>query len=144
MMAGIGWSMMRPRNKYGSVFERAAALFHSLVRNHAFRNGNKRTALVTHLATLHRNGLDLDRPVNDDDVYELTVAVADGGFPGSNGRLDPDTAVQRIFGWLRSNAVPRSAAPSDMRATEFRNVDDPGERESIGRYMGALRRLART
>ena len=132
------------RDKYGTVFEKAAALFHSLVRNHAFHNGNKRTALVTLLATLHRNGLVLDRPVNDDDVYELTVAMADGGFPGSAGRLDPDTAVQRISGWLRSNAVPRDDAPSDMRTSEFRNVDDPGERASIVRYMGALRRLAWT
>ena len=194
------------RDKYGSVFEKAAALFHSLARNHAFRNGNKRTALVTLLATLHRNGVVLDRAVRDDDVHELTVAVADGGFPGSAGRLDPDTAVGQVAGWLTSNAVARSDAPPDMRVTEFletceangcrlrdcpggtlivhgsrsvrigsgtgrisgiaartclgrlgltrdqavqalaefRNVDDPGERASIGRYMGALRRLART
>ena len=77
-------------DKYESLFEKAAALFHSLVQNRAFHNGNKRTALVTLLATLHRNGWILDSSVDDEAVYELTVAVANGGFPGQAGRLDPD------------------------------------------------------
>ena len=41
------------RDKYGSVFKRDAALFHSLIQNHACHSGNKRTALITLLATLH-------------------------------------------------------------------------------------------
>ena len=44
------------QDKYVSEYDKAAALFHSLTQNHAFHNGNKRTALVTLLATLYRNG----------------------------------------------------------------------------------------
>ena len=43
---------MRPQtglgtiDKYPTIEQKAAALLHSLIKNHAFHNGNKRTALV--------------------------------------------------------------------------------------------------
>ena len=43
--------------KYPTVEMAAAALLHSLVLNHAFYNGNKRTALVAVLVFLDENGL---------------------------------------------------------------------------------------
>jgi death on curing protein len=45
--------------KYTTVFTKAAALFHSLTKNHPFHNGNKRTALVALLSMLQRNGYQL-------------------------------------------------------------------------------------
>src|SRR5262245_30135621 len=42
---------------YPTVQEKAAALLHSLARNHAFADGNKRTAAVAALFMLEINGL---------------------------------------------------------------------------------------
>ena len=43
--------------KYPTVESAAAALLYALVKNHAFHNGNKRTALVSMLAFLDVNGM---------------------------------------------------------------------------------------
>lgn len=105
--------------KYVDDYSKLAALFHSLTQNHAFHNGNKRTALVSLLAGLYRSGRILKYDVGDDDIYEMTVAVARGGFLNINGRIDADAAVSAISHWLRQNSVSRNVAPSDMRATDF-------------------------
>lgn len=44
---------------YPSLFEKAAALFHSLSKNHRFLNANKRTAYATLQLLLTRNGYKL-------------------------------------------------------------------------------------
>lgn len=106
-------------DKYESDYEKAAALFHSLTQNHAFHNGNKRTALVTLLATLYRNGRILKYGISDDEIYELTVAVANGSFVNRKERVAPDRAVELISRWLRENTVARNTSPSDMRVSDF-------------------------
>ncbi|WP_163576328.1 type II toxin-antitoxin system death-on-curing family toxin [Halomonas faecis] len=59
-------------DKYGTVDEKAAALFHSLVANHPFHNGNKRTALVSTVWFLDQN----DRRVqaHDDEWFDFVVS----------------------------------------------------------------------
>ena len=54
--------------KYRTLPEKVAALYHSLIKNHPFHNGNKRTALVSALSMLYRNDFRLSPEVNDDDV----------------------------------------------------------------------------
>ena len=55
-------AIMRPQTTFGgndlypSVFEKAAVLMHSLVMNHAFVDGNKRTGTVSALVFLEVNG----------------------------------------------------------------------------------------
>lgn len=41
---------------YSSIFLMAAALLHSLVKNHPFNDGNKRTAYFSTVRLLHKNG----------------------------------------------------------------------------------------
>ena len=82
--------------KYPTVFSKAAALFHSLTKNHAFHNGNKRTALVTLLSMLQRNDYYLDRPVSDQDVYDLALAVTADTFPLPNHGLSTDEVVDHL------------------------------------------------
>ncbi|MGR2836189.1 type II toxin-antitoxin system death-on-curing family toxin [Vibrio vulnificus] len=41
---------------YVGVFNKAAALFHSVINNHCFHNGNKRAALLSALVYLGDNG----------------------------------------------------------------------------------------
>jgi death-on-curing family protein len=64
-----------------------AALFHSLTKNHAFHNGNKRTALVALLSSLNRNGYHLNAEVTDDVVYDLAIAVTADQFPNPGHAL---------------------------------------------------------
>lgn len=69
---------------YPSLEEKAAALLHSLARNYALMDGNKRLSLAATIAFLGVNGRRLT--VSNDEAYELIVAVA-------GGDLDDVTAI---------------------------------------------------
>jgi death on curing protein len=61
---------------YPDLHAKAAALLHSLARNHGLVDGNKRLALAGVIAFYGVNGLRLT--LTNDEAYELVVAVADG------------------------------------------------------------------
>lgn len=61
---------------YPTTHEKAAALLHSLARNHPLVDGNKRLALAATLVFLRVNGERL--ALTEDEAYDLTVAVATG------------------------------------------------------------------
>ena len=61
---------------HADLFEMAAAYLFHIVKNHAFLDGNKRTALVTALVFLDINGVSLER--DDERLYELTMDAAEG------------------------------------------------------------------
>lgn len=73
-------ALHRAENKaaYGhpTVHELAAAYVFGLARNHAFVDGNKRTAIVTAMLFLHLNGYRMT--ANDGQLYLFTMAVAAG------------------------------------------------------------------
>lgn len=61
---------------YPSIDLKAAALFHSLVCNHALADGNKRIGWHATVVFLGLNG---HRPdLTQDEAFDLTVAVASG------------------------------------------------------------------
>ena len=61
---------------YPTVEEKAAALLHSLVRNHALIDGNKRLGLGALIVFLGINGKKLT--LTNDEAYELVMSVAEG------------------------------------------------------------------
>ena len=61
---------------YPTLEEKAAALLHSLARNHALVDGNKRLALAATIAFLGINGRRLT--FTNDQVYGLIMNVAAG------------------------------------------------------------------
>ena len=61
---------------YPSIHEKAAALLHSLARNHALVDGNKRLALAATIAFYGMNGMRLE--LTNDEAYDLVVRVATG------------------------------------------------------------------
>ncbi|QGH68800.1 type II toxin-antitoxin system death-on-curing family toxin [Pseudactinotalea sp. HY158] len=61
---------------YPTLAEKAAALLHSLARNHALVDGNKRLALGATIAFLGLNGSRL--ALSNDEAYELVMRVAAG------------------------------------------------------------------
>jgi len=105
--------------KYTDEYSKLAALFHSLTQNHPFHNGNKRTALVTLIMGLYLNRRIFGFDVSDDELYDMTVNVANGSMTGSQGRLTADEAVDAISDWLRSKTMSRNVSASTMRTQDF-------------------------
>ena len=64
------------QDAYPDLFTKAAALLHSLARNHPLVDGNKRLAWLATYVFLAKNGIVLDP--DDDAAYEFVVAVAAG------------------------------------------------------------------
>ncbi len=82
---------------YPGAHEKAAALLHSLARNHALVDGNKRLALSATIAFLGMNGVRLT--LSNDQTYDLVISVAVGA-------LDD---VHRIAAVLESHSAPRAS-----------------------------------
>ena len=73
-------ALARPRatafgvDAYASLEEKAAALLHSLARNHALVDGDKRLALAATIAFLGLNGRRLT--LTNDQAYTLVIDIA--------------------------------------------------------------------
>jgi len=80
---------------YPTLEEKAAALLHSLVGNHALIDGNKRLGLAAMIAFLGMNGRRLT--MTNDEAYDFVMAVA-------TRELDEATAIADI---LRPPTEPR-------------------------------------
>lgn len=61
---------------YPTMHAKAAALLHSIARNHALVDGNKRLALSGVIACYGLNGTRLT--LTNDEAYDLVIAVAAG------------------------------------------------------------------
>ena len=61
---------------YATLHDKAAALLHSIVRNHALVDGNKRLGLGAVIAFYGVNGRRLT--MTNDEAYDLVLAVAVG------------------------------------------------------------------
>lgn len=83
------------KDAYPDLDAKAAALLHSIARNHALIDGNKRLALAAVIAFYGLNGRRLT--FTNDAAYELVMNVA-------AGRLD---AVDDITAVLRGATQPR-------------------------------------
>ncbi|MBW3606321.1 MAG: Fic family protein [Actinobacteria bacterium] len=72
----------RPRSSafgvdaYPSIELKAAALLHSLVRNHALADGNKRLGWLATVVFLDINHHPAE--LDDDDAFDLVMAIAEG------------------------------------------------------------------
>jgi death on curing protein len=94
-------AVARPRttafgaDAYPDLDSKAAALMHSLARNHALVDGNKRLSLAAVIAFYGVNGRRLT--LTNDDAYDLVINVA-------TGQLD---SVEEIARQLRSATEPR-------------------------------------
>jgi death-on-curing protein len=99
---------------------KAAALLHSLARNHALIDGNKRLALAAAIAFYGVNGRRLT--LTNDEAYELVMKVAEGKLDSVDdiaavlatahgGREEPAGGLVRPFRREKlAGAAPRSAS----------------------------------
>jgi death-on-curing protein len=75
---------------YPGIHRKAAALLHSLVRNHALVDGNKRLGWVA--VRLFYVVNDLDLRADHDDAFEFVMGIASGSI----------TEIDDIAGWLEA------------------------------------------
>lgn len=90
-------AIARPESSFGgedlypSIFDKAAALFHSLIFNHAFVDGNKRTTIVSTARFLSMNGCELD--VDQKEFVAFPLLVENGHLP-----------IENIAAWLKKHS----------------------------------------
>jgi death-on-curing protein len=79
----LGSAVARPQttafgeDAYPDIWTKAAALLHSIVKNHALVDGNKRLGWLATAVFLEINGVEISRAGNDD-VYDLVIDIAAG------------------------------------------------------------------
>lgn len=78
---------------YPDVFSKAAALGHSIIRNHPFVDGNKRVGFEAMRLMLRLNGHDLRASVAR--KFEFVIEIAKGAL-----------TEQGIADWLREHSQP--------------------------------------
>jgi death-on-curing family protein len=88
------------QDAYPSLIEKAAALFHSLISNHPFTNGNKRVAVVAVDAFLLGNGYTL--ALDNEQMYELARTTASYRERG----ITHEQSFQEIRETLQRFSVP--------------------------------------
>lgn len=76
---------------YISIWFMAAAMLHSLVKNHPFEDGNKRTAYFSTMKFLFDNGYDLI--ARHKDIIQFMVGVD-----------VKNTKIEEIADWLKKNS----------------------------------------
>lgn len=78
---------------YPTIHDKAASLFHSLSRNHAFVDGNKRTSVLATILFLRLNGYTVTWDAEEALNFVLKIA---------QGETDWDV----IANWLQANSAP--------------------------------------
>lgn len=136
--------------KYPTVEMAAGAFLHSLIHNHPFHNGNKRTALVAMLCFLDRNGLVLT--CGEGELFKFVLKVAQRRLVSSESDQKADREVLVIAEWIRANsrAIDKSDRPLKWRELKeiLRKYDctyevRSGNRLNITRHVTVRRGLLR-
>ncbi|MFQ5616633.1 MAG: type II toxin-antitoxin system death-on-curing family toxin, partial [Anaerolineales bacterium] len=92
-------AVMRPQATFGGeelypeVFLKAAALLHSLIRNHPFVDGNKRTGITAAGLFLMQNGHQLAASNPELEAFALSVATS-------------GLEIEALATWLEENSQP--------------------------------------
>lgn len=101
-------AVMRPSTgigetrKYPTVEMAAAALFHAMVHDHPFHNGNKRTALVSMLVFLDENGMLLT--CDEDDLFRIVLQVAQHAIVSAPRSELADSEVLALASWINGHS----------------------------------------
>jgi len=95
----LGSALARPRasafgeDAYPDLITKAAAMFESLVRNHALFDGNKRLSVVLTWTFLLNNGTELVH--GEDEAFDFVVVTAAG-----------ERTLEEIREWFADHAHP--------------------------------------
>ena len=84
----------------GGVAQIAGALCYYLIKNHAFMDGNKRTATLAVILFLNENGLDLKYPLKEENGRTALANVVEACAAGK-------VSKGQLMEWFDSHKVPR-------------------------------------
>lgn len=85
---------------YPSDFEKAAALFHSLIKSHPFMDGTKRTAFAATLYFLANCGYSIPAVLPKEEVIQYCLALAEENRLSGQEPVTPTKTVAEIAEWL--------------------------------------------
>jgi death-on-curing protein len=85
---------------YPTDFEKAAALFHSLIKSHPFMDGTKRTAFASAIYFLQERGYSVRRPLPKDKVIRFCVEVAEEAMRQAEGEPVQPKTIAQIAAWF--------------------------------------------
>jgi death-on-curing protein len=71
---GRPWASFGGNDLYHSLFQKAGALLHSLIKNHPFLDGNKRTGMLAAMTFLERNGYQFRASQKEVEQFATRVA----------------------------------------------------------------------
>ena len=93
----------------------ASALLHSLIHDHPFHNGNKRTALVSLLVFLDKN--DFMLTCDENELFKFVLQIAQHKIIGSELFYLPDKEVSAITKWIvrHSRSIEKGERPLPFR-----------------------------
>lgn len=119
------------RLKYNTPALSAATVAWGVCNNHAFHNGNKRTAVVTLLVHLDKNNLVLGG-TNHDELFKMILAVSQHCFAEImlpektarklGGRGDPDTEVRALAQWIAKRAQKPQRGERNIPYRQLRRI----------------------
>lgn len=113
---------------FEGVFNKSAALFHGIISNHSFYNGNKRAALMSTLVYLGENGYWVTK-CEDEEMFEFTRKIA--AHELSDNRSDE---IAIISDWLRTNSRRREIRDKRLSFNELKDIlSNFGYEVEIGR-----------
>jgi death-on-curing family protein len=107
--------------KYPTVPMSAAALLHSLVLDHAFYNGNKRTGLVSSLVFLEKNHCLLES--DEFELFQFVLKVAKHDLCDHfDGPFGADREVATISEWFFEHTRPVQTGDRRLQFRDLRRI----------------------
>ena len=97
-LGGLESALARPFQTFGgtdlypTIFEKAAAIGESLIMNHPFIDGNKRTGYLLMEALLRFGGYKINS--DDEELYNFVISISTGA-----------TSFEEIVEWLQKNTT---------------------------------------
>jgi death-on-curing family protein len=129
--------------KYPTVEMASAALLHSLIHNHPFRNGNKRTALVALLVLLDKNNFMIT--CHENDLFKFVLQVSQHKVVDPNEVALPDREVIAMSKWIAKNSRPIEKGEKTLTFRRLRQLltdfDCTFERASGSSNMKIIRKI---
>ena len=107
--------------KYPTIEMAATAYLHAIIANHAFHNGNKRTALVAMLVFLDLNSYVLE--IGEDELFDYLIRIAShdiGVSAESESRADAEMIV--IAKWVSSHSRPLTVGEHPLKFHQLRSI----------------------
>jgi death-on-curing protein len=86
---------------YPTDFEKAAALFHSLIKSHPFMDGTKRTAFASAMYFLGERGYRPGEPLPMDEIIEYCVSLAEENLRMAGGEESKRRSITQIAAWFQ-------------------------------------------